>query len=50
MNADADVPAASADNFGFCVKIGTGWTEGTKIVTAVAGEVYASNGTAWIKQ
>lgn len=50
VNADADVPAASADNFGFCVKIGTGWTKGTKIVTAVAGEVYASNGTAWIKQ
>ena len=50
VNADANVPAASADNFGYQVKIGTGWTGGTKIVTAVAGEVWSSNGEAWVKQ
>lgn len=50
VNADSEVPAASADNYGFRVLIGTGWTEGTKIVTAVAGEVWASNGAAWVKQ
>lgn len=50
VNADSEVPAASADNLGFRVKIGTAWTEGTKIVTAVVGEVYASNGAAWVKQ
>lgn len=50
VNADSEVPAASADNFGYRVKIGTAWAEGTKIVTAVVGEVYASNGAAWVKQ
>ncbi len=45
----ADVAAASAENKGTIVLIGTGWTEGTNIVTAVAGEFWASNGTAWVK-
>lgn len=49
VDADADVPAASADNKGTIILIGTGWTEGTKIVTAVAGEFWGSNGTAWVK-
>lgn len=50
VNADADVPAAAAANIGLRVKIATAWTEGTKIVTAVVGEIYASNGAAWVKQ
>lgn len=50
VNADSEVPAAAAANIGLRVKIGTGWTSGTKIATAVAGEVWASNGAAWVKQ
>ena len=50
VHADGDVPAASAANFGMRVVIGTAWTSGTKITTAAVGEIYASNGTAWIKQ
>lgn len=48
--ADANVPTASSDNIGLRVIIKTGWTGGTKISTAVAGEVWASNGASWIKQ
>ena len=48
--ADAAVPTAAAALYGYRVKIVTGWTGGTNIATAVAGEVYACNGTAWIKQ
>lgn len=50
VNADADVPAASAANYGYKVEIGTAWTSGTKITTAVKGEIWASNGSAWVKQ
>ncbi len=50
VNSDSDVPAAAAANIGLRVKIGTGWTSGTKIATAVADEVWASNGAAWVKQ
>ena len=50
VNADADVPAAAAANLGLRVLIGTAWTSGTKIATAVKGEIWASNGAAWIKQ
>ncbi len=50
VNADADVPAASAANYGYKVKIGTAWTSGTKITTAVKDEIWASNGSAWVKQ
>ena len=50
VHADANVPAAAASNYGKRVLIGTAWTSGTKIATAVVGEVYASNGSAWIKQ
>ncbi len=50
VHADANVPAAAAGNYGKRVLIGTAWTSGTKIATAVVGEVYASNGSAWIKQ
>lgn len=49
VDADADVPAASADNKGQIILIGTGWTEGTQIATAVEGEFWASNGAAWVK-
>lgn len=45
----ADPDAASPENFGRFVVIGTGWTEGTAIATAVTGEVYISNGSAWVK-
>ncbi len=45
----ADPAAASADNVGQVLIIKTGWTEGTNIVTAVAGEVWMSNGAAWVK-
>lgn len=50
VNADSEVPAAAAANFGYTVTIGTAWTSGTKITTAVKGEVWASNGSAWVKQ
>ncbi|MBE6370783.1 MAG: hypothetical protein E7055_01750 [Lentisphaerae bacterium] len=50
VHADADVPAAAAANIGLRVLIGTAWTSGTKITTAVKDEVWASNGSAWIKQ
>ena len=50
VHADNDVPAAAASNFGMRVEIGTGWTSGTKIVTATAREIYASNGVSWIRQ
>lgn len=50
VNADADVPAAAAANIGLRVKIATAWSSGTKIVTAAKGEVWASNGAAWVKQ
>lgn len=50
VNADNDVPTAAAANIGLRVTIGTGWTGGTKIATAVLGEVWASNGVAWVKQ
>ena len=50
VNADASVPAASAANYGYRVLIGTAWTSGTKIATAVKGEIWASNGSAWVKQ
>ncbi|MDD4817306.1 MAG: DUF5309 family protein [Victivallaceae bacterium] len=50
VNADADVPAAAAANIGLRVLIGTAWTGGTKITAAVKGEVWASNGAAWVKQ
>jgi len=50
VHADADVPAASAANIGLRVLIGTAWTSGTQITTAVKDEVWASNGSAWIKQ
>ena len=46
---DADPEAASEDNIGDVVIIGTGWSGGTNIVTAVAGEVYISNGSAWVR-
>lgn len=45
----ADVEAASAANKGTIVLIATGWSGGTNIETAVAGEFWASNGTAWVK-
>lgn len=48
VDADVDVPAA-AENKGMMILIGTGWVEGTKITTAVGGEFWASNGTAWVK-
>lgn len=50
VNSDSDVPAAAASNIGLRVKIGTAWTSGTKIVTAVKDEIWASNGSAWVKQ
>ncbi|MBO4620361.1 MAG: DUF5309 family protein [Victivallales bacterium] len=50
VNADSEVPAAGAANIGLRVLIGTAWTSGTKITTAVKGEVWASNGSAWVKQ
>lgn len=50
VNADADVPTAAAANIGLRVKIATAWSSGTNIATAVKGEVYASNGSAWVKQ
>lgn len=50
VHADSDVPTAAAANIGLRVEIGAAWTSGTQIATAVKGEVYASNGTAWIKQ
>ena len=50
VHSDADVPAASADNLTLRVLIGTAWSDGTKIATAEAGEVYASNGIGWVKQ
>lgn len=50
VNSDSDVPAAAAANIGLRVKIGTGWTGGTNIATAVVGEIWASNGAAWVKQ
>ena len=50
VHTDPDVPTAAAANIGLRVEIGTAWTSGTQIATAVKGEVYASNGTAWIKQ
>lgn len=50
VNADSEVPAAAAANIGLRVLIGTAWTSGTKITTAVKGEIWASNGAAWIKQ
>lgn len=49
VDSDAEVPAASADNKGRIVLIGTAWTGGTQITTAVKGEFWASNGTAWVK-
>ena len=45
----ADPAAASADNVGQVLIIKTGWTEGTNIATAVAGEVWMSNGSDWVK-
>lgn len=50
VHSDADVPAASAANLGLRVLVGTAWSSGTTIATAAAGEVYASNGTGWVKQ
>lgn len=50
VNSDSDVPAAAAANIGLRVKIGTAWTSGSKIATAVVGEIWASNGAAWVKQ
>jgi len=50
VHADADVPAAAAANIGLRVLIGTAWTSGTQITTAVKNEVWASNGSAWVKQ
>lgn len=50
VNSDSDVPAAASGNIGLRVKIGTAWTSGTKIATAVKDEVWASNGSAWVKQ
>lgn len=45
----ADPEAASADNIGQVIIVETGWSNGTNIATATAGEVYMSNGTAWVK-
>lgn len=45
----ADPEAASADNIGQVIIVETGWSGGTNIETATAGEVYMSNGTAWVK-
>lgn len=50
VNSDNDVPAAAAANIGLRVEIGTAWTGGSKIATAVKGEIWASNGAAWVKQ
>ena len=50
VNADSEVPEAAAANIGLRVLIGTAWTSGTKIATAVKGEIWASNGAAWVKQ
>jgi len=50
VNSDDDVPTAAAANIGLRVKIGTAWTSGTKIATAVKDEIWASNGSAWVKQ
>lgn len=48
VNFDAEVPDASG-NSGLRVRVGTAWTSGTKIATAVVGEIWASNGTAWTR-
>lgn len=50
VNADADVPTAAAANIGLRVLIGTAWTSGTNIATAVKGEIWASTGAKWVKQ
>lgn len=49
VTADAQVPTADNANFGYIVTIGTGWTGGTNITTAVAGEQWRSTGAAWVK-
>lgn len=50
VHADSNVPSAAAANIGLRVLIGTGWTGGTKISAAVKDDVWASNGSAWVKQ
>lgn len=47
VNAEADL--AALETVGSIVIVKTGWAEGTKIVTAVAGEFWGYNGTAWVK-
>lgn len=49
VSVAAESDLAGLETAGSIVIIGTGWTEGTKIVTAVAGEFYGFNGTAWVK-
>lgn len=49
VKVSEDPAAASAENAGQIIMIETGWTDGTAIATAVAGEFWASNGTAWVK-
>lgn len=49
VKVSEDPAAASAENSGQIIMIETGWEAGTAIETAVAGEFWASNGTAWVK-
>ena len=46
----ADPEAAASGNRGRVVIVGgTGWSSGTAISTGTAGEIYMSNGSAWVK-
>ena len=46
----ADPDSAASGNRGSVVIVGgSGWTSGTSIPTGSAGEIYMSNGSAWVK-